>query len=327
MGFRTCAVCLALLSALVACSSSGGGGTGGGSGGGGGGSGGGAGSNNCAWLVNCVAACAANDQVCPQTCGGQASSTAVNQYNALADCSTANNCQDSACVEQNCASQLATCTGTGGGSGGGGGTGGGGGGTGGGGGDGGVAGGAGGGGGTSCLPNTVGRTMTMRSGMSDFVTTITAVNGDVVTSTITSGATTLATSQARMSCVQSALITSTDAAGSTTTYSPELNSLPSNLAVGTNETVNANTSILLFGATSCSGTVTRTFNVLANESVTVPAGTFNAVKLTVASTATTTCPGGGGGGSSSDTLWFVPGLGTVKTQASDGTLSELVSYQ
>jgi hypothetical protein len=59
--------------------------------------------------------------------------------------------------------------------------------------------------------------------------------------------------------------------------------------------------------------------VLANESVTVPAGTFQAVKFEVTSMGTTTCPNGYGSGNATDTLWFVPGVGTVKTQSTTGS--------
>lgn len=298
----------------LACSPSGGGGTGGGTpfptaggftntGGGtamGGGSAGGStssGTQSCPWLVTCATNCAQTDQACLNGCGAQATSAAVAQYNALVECTNTNNCQDDACVQQNCATPLSACVGSTAM-------------------DGGSGGGAGGGSATTCLPNTVGRGVTARAGADDFVTTITAVNGDRVTSTISTGGTVLTTSESIVTCSQSKLVTTTDLVGTTTTYTPPLDTLPSAFTVGHTNTVTATTDIRLMGVTPCTGTAEKRYSVLANESVTVPAGTFQSVKFQVTSMATTNCPNGYGGANAVDTLWFVPGVGPVKTQSS-----------
>lgn len=119
---------IASILVLAACSdpgpsSSGGGGgsTGGGGGSATGGGGGSAGTQNCAWLVNCATTCSQTDQACLDGCGAQSTSTAITQYNALVDCTNSHNCTDAACIETNCATQLAPCrasSGTGGGGGG-----------------------------------------------------------------------------------------------------------------------------------------------------------------------------------------------------------------
>lgn len=288
-----------------------GGGTamGGGAGGGAaGGTAGGAamGTQNCPWLVTCATNCAENDQACLNTCGGQATSAAVAQYNALVECSNTNNCQTDACVQQNCGAALTACVGAAAM-------------------DGGSGGGAG-GGAASCLPNTVGRGVTSRAGTDEFDTTITAVNGDRVTSTVSTGRTVFTTSVSVVSCSQSKLVSTTDLVGTVTTYSPPLDTLPSAFTVGHLNTVTATTSILLMGTTPCSGTVEKRYSVLANEPVTVPAGTFQSVKFQVTSTATTNCANGYGSGNATDTLWFVAGVGPVKTE-SGGSTSEVISIR
>ena len=54
-----------------------------------------------------------------------------------------------------------------------------------------------------------------------------------------------------------------------------------------------------------------------NETVTVPAGTFSAVRITRTDTA---------GGGSAKTQWFVPGVGKVREQNDSGHLEVLNSY-
>jgi len=86
---------------------------------------------------------------------------------------------------------------------------------------------------------------------------------------------------------------------------------------------------------SCNGSITGTtqwqISFIGMESVTVPAGTFSACRFSFRQTedVQATCAGGPGSGVSSDrfTLWFAPGLGTVKTLVeSDGATIDLVSY-
>jgi hypothetical protein len=70
---------------------------------------------------------------------------------------------------------------------------------------------------------------------------------------------------------------------------------------------------LPIGGTPSTATARDRWTVMSpNESVTVPAGTFNAVVLTKA------------GGTSTKTYWYVPGVGKVKETG--GQTEELVSY-
>ncbi len=82
-------------------------------GGGGGGTGGGTGTGGCAALVQCLNACQQSDQACIQACAGQASPTAVTNYQALVQCAQTNNCTNpqtqQACLQQNCSAQVNTC--------------------------------------------------------------------------------------------------------------------------------------------------------------------------------------------------------------------------
>src|SRR5206468_208657 len=72
---------------------------------------------------------------------------------------------------------------------------------------------------------------------------------------------------------------------------------------------------------SCSGPITGTISwqwtYVGIESVTVPAGTFNACRFDYlrSEALSTTCPPGFGAGSATDpvTYWFVPDIGIVKT--------------
>lgn len=317
-------LCASSLLITLACSPSGGGGgtaggapfptaggfsnTGGGSGNGGGSAGGGStsgGTKSCPWLVTCATNCSQTDQACLNACGAQATSTALAQYNALVDCTNTNNCQTDACVQQNCGAPLSACVGSTA-----------------------MDGGTGSGGGSAgtCLPNTVGSGVTARAGADEFVTTITAVNGDRITSTVSTGSTVLATSEFVLGCSQLSLITLTDLLGSVITYTPPLDTLPSAFTVGHTNTATATTAIRLMGVTPCTGSMEKRYQVLANESVTVPAGTFQAVKFEVTSMGTTTCPNGYGGANATDTLWFAPGVGIIKTQSSTGS-SEVIEIR
>jgi hypothetical protein len=56
----------------------------------------------------------------------------------------------------------------------------------------------------------------------------------------------------------------------------------------------------------------------ANETVTVPAGTFSAVRITRTDTSS---------GGSAKTQWFVPGVGKIREQNNTGHLEVLTSYQ
>lgn len=66
-------------------------------------------------------------------------------------------------------------------------------------------------------------------------------------------------------------------------------------------------------------TTTENWSVDAvNETVTTPAGTFSAVRIT----RTDTAPGG-----SAKTQWFVPGVGKIREQNNTGHLEIMTSYQ
>jgi len=66
-------------------------------------------------------------------------------------------------------------------------------------------------------------------------------------------------------------------------------------------------------------TVTENWSCDAvNETVTVPAGTFSAVRITRTDTSS---------GGSAKTQWFVPGVGKVREQNNSGHLEVLTSYQ
>ncbi len=103
--------------------------------------------------------------------------------------------------------------------------------------------------------------------------TFTTVSGSTWTTTDSWGMTAVNI----YSCNQIALV-SNNTGFSTDTYNPPLQGLPSNLDVGFTETLSTTHTNVAFGNT-CTGTKTYTLEVLAAESVTVPAGTFNALKI------------------------------------------------
>ena len=130
--------------------------------------------------------------------------------------------------------------------------------------------------------------------------------------------------------------------GTTTSVSnsPALLVNPSTFTVGYREsgsTQNTGVTQLEGGCTMTTVmTQTQSFEVLGQETVTVPAGTFNAVKVQgvlVAGPATGTmsCPSTPSttypvpGSTQTMTTWHVSGVGWVKSTSSDGT-TELVSY-
>lgn len=73
-----------------------------------------------------------------------------------------------------------------------------------------------------------------------------------------------------------------------------------------------------------SGTVSLTYSAVAIESVTVPAGTFQALKVEVQQTVTAAIPNTAPL-QSTFTVWFAPGVGWIKQITAEG-LSELAVY-
>jgi hypothetical protein len=126
-------------------------------------------------------------------------------------------------------------------------------------------------------------------------------------------------------CNQVALV-SNNSGFSTDTYNPPLQGLPSKLNPGFSETLSTTHTSVVLGNT-CTGTKTYTLEVLAAESVTVPAGTFNALKIhktsnayTLNCTDQTTKPFS----ATTSTEWVVANMGLVKSEQPDSVL-ELLS--
>lgn len=94
--------------------------------------------------------------------------------------------------------------------------------------------------------------------------------------------------------------------------------LPNDVQVGDewSQVINAS------GSSDASTAVTTNYQALAIEDVTVPAGTFHALKVLQSSTVSFA-------GNPIDTqqyIWYAPGVGVVKTEMQDVYTSELVSY-
>lgn len=112
---------------------------------------------------------------------------------------------------------------------------------------------------------------------------------------------------------------------SSTEYSPSILMLPSNLTPGYFST---SSSTVTTGPTS-TGTLTREVTVGAVETVTVPAGTFSAVKITLN---TTTAWASGSQSQNTAVRWFVKDVGWVKSitysggNSANAVTSTLSSY-
>ena len=70
------------------------------------------GTHTCPWLVNCAAACSTDD--CINGCAEQATSTALDLYNARANCETDAGCLAPNCWEVLCLPQAQACAAQGG---------------------------------------------------------------------------------------------------------------------------------------------------------------------------------------------------------------------
>jgi len=67
---------------------------------------------DCTWLADCVSASTCTSQACVDSCGTQASGTAVEQYLALISCISANpQCSTTACLSGICAAEINACSG------------------------------------------------------------------------------------------------------------------------------------------------------------------------------------------------------------------------
>jgi len=63
----------------------------------------------CPKILDCASKCVADDSKCEDGCLTQGSPAAKDQVNSLVTCVTENNCEDSACFEANCQSELKAC--------------------------------------------------------------------------------------------------------------------------------------------------------------------------------------------------------------------------
>ena len=67
---------------------------------------------NCGELISCLRLCPANDMRCQQGCFGASTRDAQSSYNTLSTCAQGAGCagDDLMCVEENCGTELDTCT-------------------------------------------------------------------------------------------------------------------------------------------------------------------------------------------------------------------------
>lgn len=68
----------------------------------------GTGTVGCAGIIQCIANCG-DDQSCTGHCGDDATPSGIQFISALSDCLDANACQDDACMQQHCQSELDAC--------------------------------------------------------------------------------------------------------------------------------------------------------------------------------------------------------------------------
>lgn len=175
---------------------------------------------------------------------------------------------------------------------------------------------------------------------------VTSGNGSSVTQSTTAGGAypSTMTQDYLVNCNQAKAVGSRITSMGTTTSvsnSPALLVSPSDFTIGYRESGSAQTT----GITQLDGgctmtttqTITQSFEVLGQETLTVPAGTFNAVKVqhvltTSSGTGTMSCPSMSDtydlpGSTLTMTTWFVSGVGWIKSSSPylDGD-TELVSY-
>ncbi len=63
----------------------------------------------CKDLFDCYGGCGQNDSACLDACWAKGSPEGQSLENAISSCANQNNCQDWACIEQACGSELQTC--------------------------------------------------------------------------------------------------------------------------------------------------------------------------------------------------------------------------
>lgn len=66
---------------------------------------------DCNGIYECFGACGDGDRECLDACFAQGSSAAQSQVNAIGQCAQDNQCQDGACVESSCPSEVSACNG------------------------------------------------------------------------------------------------------------------------------------------------------------------------------------------------------------------------
>jgi hypothetical protein len=119
----------------------------------------------------------------------------------------------------------------------------------------------------------------------------------------------------------------TDGTGSVTTTNQDGVTLPNDIQVGDDWSQTIEYSAGSGGDTSFSGTIETSYKAVGYESVTVPAGTFEALKIEQTTSMTMA---GQHMIDTSSNLWYVQGVGNVKTEQivneGDPSVSELVSY-
>jgi hypothetical protein len=100
--------------------------------------------------------------------------------------------------------------------------------------------------------------------------------------------------------------------------------IPANLGVGSSWTF-SQTSSMKMGGQTLEIPSEATFKAVGEERVTVPAGSFTALKIT--GVTKITMSGSGTPSTINTTIWYARGVGMVKTVTDSGTKTELVSYK
>jgi hypothetical protein len=120
---------------------------------------------------------------------------------------------------------------------------------------------------------------------------------------------------------------SSDGAGTVTTTNQDGVTLPNDIQVGDDWSQTIEYSAGSGGETSFSGTIETSYKAVGYESVSVPAGTFEALKIVQTSSLSMA---GQNVMDTTSNLWYVQGVGNVKTEQivnqGDPFSSELVSY-
>ncbi len=100
--------------------------------------------------------------------------------------------------------------------------------------------------------------------------------------------------------------------------------IPANLGAGSSWTF-SQTSAMKMGGQDLQIPSEATFKAAGEERVTVPAGSFTALKIT--GVTKITMPGTGKANTMNTTAWYARGVGMIKTITDAGTKTELLSYK